>query len=158
VTVSKNRACHLDDETGRDTHLFFFHRTPYREKGNVLAQVTIYMSEALMKSTPMMHPGAIEQFFDNARRQIQADLDADRRVRPLRIGIQYDVASYHALGCANWSHLRTGAIKPVEQMPAWHAFQVWLASRHLQASWTFCCDKAGVQSWWELTITPMRKA
>jgi hypothetical protein len=70
-------------------------------------------------------------------------------------GIQYDVASYHALGCASWPHLRTGAIKPVEQMPMWHAFQAWLAVRRLQASWVFCCDKAGVQSWWELTTTSM---
>lgn len=108
-----------------------------------------------MESTNKMHAIAVEQFFESARKLIQADLDADVRVRPLRISIQYDVASYQALGCANWPHLRTGAVKPVEQMPAWHAFQAWLAARRLHAAWVFRCDKAGVQSWWELTITPM---
>jgi hypothetical protein len=108
-----------------------------------------------MESTTNMQSIAIEAFFETARKRIQADLDADVRVRPLRIGIQYDVTSYHALGCANWPHLRTGMVKPVEKMPVWHAFQAWLAARRLQASWVFGCDKAGVQSWWELTTTPI---
>ena len=107
-----------------------------------------------MESNALNTSIAVEQFFEKAKERILADWEADVRIRPLRVSVRYDVAGYNALGCANWPNLRTGAVKPIEQMPVWRAFQAWLAERRLQASWVFCCDKAGMQSWWELTTAP----
>ena len=108
-----------------------------------------------MGSSAMDNDAIIEQFFRYAKEHIRVNLESDVRIRPIRVGVRYDIASYHALGCANWPNLRLGTIKPVEKTPVWHAFQAWLAERQLQATWVFCCDKAGVYSWWELTTLPI---
>lgn len=103
----------------------------------------------------MNNDAVIEQFFREAKEHILVDLASDVRSRPIRVGIRHDIARYHALGCANWPNLRLGTVKPVEKTPVWHAFQAWLAVRQLWATWVFCYDKAGVHSWWELTVLPI---
>lgn len=108
-----------------------------------------------MESNALTRSIVIEQLFEKAKECILADLEADVRVRPIRVSVRHDVAIYHALGCATWPNLGANVVKAVEQLPVWCAFQAWLAERHLQASWVFSCDKAGMHSWWELTTTPM---
>ena len=118
----------------------------------------VHISEILMESNALTNSIVIEQFLEKAKKCILADLEADVRVRPIRVSVRHDVATYHALRCATWSHFCDGAVKAVEQLPVWCAFQTWLAERHLQASWVFSCDKAGMHSWWELTTAPMKNS
>ena len=107
-----------------------------------------------MESFIESNADVIETFIKKAKRSIDRDTAKFGRVSAVRIDCNTDTDFFDALGCGKWLLIEVGRPKPVEQLPAWAAFQAWLETKSLKASWIFTCDSLNLRSWWDLAVSP----
>lgn len=103
----------------------------------------------------------IRQFFMSARSHVERAIEAGRAPTPFKLGRGNHNEAASILKTYKWpnkpiggTELRAGAFWPADFFSLWLEFERWLTENDLSAEFDYCYDGGGIESWYELVVTP----